>query len=86
MTVISAFLAFGMFLGLCVMLLKIAHPTKTMRYWIGPLFVSQETRDEQRAYRDGKAEIFGGYREAIKTHYWNGTDWVGGKAPSHRDK
>ncbi len=83
---ISAFFAFGIFLGACVMLLHVVHPTKTMRFWIGPLFVSQAERDQQKAVRNAAAEKLGGYKEAIKTHYWNGTVFVEGKAPSHRDK
>jgi hypothetical protein len=34
--------------------------------------------------RDAAAEELGGVKEAMKNHYWNGQEWVGGPAPSQR--
>ena len=41
---------------------------------------------ENKARRDAAAEEFGGVKEAMKTHYWNGSEFVEGRAPSNKDK
>lgn len=86
LVVISAIFGFAFLIGGCVLALHIAHPTKKMSFWTRGLFNSQETRDRHKAARDAAAEKLGGVKEANKTHYWNGSVFVEGPAPSHRDK
>ncbi len=45
---------------------------------------SAKSREAEIATRAAAAEEFGGLKEANKTHYWNGSVFVEGKAPSLR--
>ena len=73
----SAIIIASAFLG-CGRILTVLSETPGISFYV------RTDANSTKAERDAAAEKFGGVKEAMKDHYWNGSVWVQGPAPSHR--